>query len=93
MNIVANHTLNNKFILRLNASNHTTLYFCRRYLAKLSFNEPNADTNSNSVTLHDNEVAQSELSFASELGGVNKKNYQIWYHHRSMLELLLSLSL
>ena len=77
LNAVTNHTFNKKFSLRLNAANHATLHFLRRYLSKISSNEPNADKNYKSVMLHDNEVVQSELAFTFELGGENPKNYQI----------------
>ena len=38
---------------------------------------------------HSKELLMKELTFAADLGGSNPKNYQVWYHRRSLLSLMI----
>ena len=71
--------------LKLNPANYTTWHFRRRCLAELSKQRQHS---SNSST-YDEAFVQEDLKLASELGGGNPKNYQIWYHRRALLESYL----
>ncbi len=80
--------------LRYNPANYTVWWYRRQIISTLSKQESNADDNNindiitkhNSWTYYDLERIQNDLDLASNLGGSNPKNYQVWYHRRSLLE-------
>ena len=75
--------------LRFNPANYTTWYFRRQVLASLSLSlelaPSNIDPNSK-FTYFDPKYIEADLEVARKMGGTNPKNYQIWYHRRSILE-------
>lgn len=82
--------------LRYNPANYTVWWYRRQILSTLSKQESDDDDDddddnnhtitNNSLTYYDLERIQNDLDLASTLGGSNPKNYQVWYHRRSLLE-------
>ena len=82
--------------LRFNPANYSVWWFRRQCISTLSNKEiqgnDNEDENntqsecSSSLTYYTFPRIKNDLELASDLGGGNPKNYQIWYHRRSLLE-------
>lgn len=82
--------------LRLNPANYSVWHYRRRILATLQRRKASAaggggegDSDAKLPPL-DADVLESELVMASNLGGSNPKNYQVWYHRRALLEPILA---
>lgn len=74
--------------LNHNPANYTIWHFRRSILSTLS-SHSNMYAGVNKKHIHyDHTLVERELEFTSKLGGINPKNYQIWYHRRSLLECI-----
>ena len=81
--------------LRFNPANYTVWWYRRQILSTLSKQDKrnnndntiyNSDTNGKDLVYYELNRIKHDLDLASELGGSNPKNYQLWYHRRSLLE-------
>ena len=82
--------------LKFNPANYTIWWYRRKCLSTLSKQDDNYDGDETvtkgekkreeKATYYSLQRIKSDLELASELGGSNPKNYQIWYHRRSLLE-------
>ncbi len=72
--------------LRFNPANYTTWWFRRQCLASLSSSKTSPLAPKSDLTYFTPEHIEKDLELASTLGGSNPKNYQVWYHRRSLLE-------
>lgn len=79
--------------LQQNPANYTTWHFRRRILATLTSSSPKkniVNATSSDIIYYDPDRVKTDLALASKLGGVNPKNYQIWYHRQSVLTSLVN---
>ena len=81
--------------LRLNPANYSVWHYRRRILATLQRRKASAGggdkgDGDDKLPPLDADVLKSELDMASNLGGSNPKNYQVWYHRRALLEPILA---
>lgn len=79
--------------LRYNAANYTIWWYRRQCISTLSNQEEEQrqsqkqrDEHDLKFTYYGSNRIKADLELASDLGGSNPKNYQVWYHRRSLLE-------
>jgi len=77
--------------LRYNPANYTVWHYRRRCLFfhnRRSTDDDNDDDSKNLINLE--RIVVDDMKLATELGGTNPKNYQIWYHRRALLEEIIN---
>lgn len=76
--------------LKLNPANYTTWHFRRHCLAAISEQRQQHLESNDKKSKYMEDLVCLDLEMSTRLGGPNPKNYQIWYHRRTLLEGLLS---